>query len=105
MSEFKFIRWDKSAPPDEEETEANVRKEGYEPIRWTDPAGSNYPRHRHEVDELIWVLQGQILFNLSGQNYLMNPGDRMYLPKGISHSANVSDSSAALYFVGQKRGS
>lgn len=92
----------KSTDLSEQEIEALVRQEGYEGFLWNDPPGSKYPRHRHNVDELIWVISGQIWFKFGDEVISLIAGDRIYLPKKIAHEATASQSMGAKYFVGQK---
>ncbi len=99
----RLVPWNQdSAPPTEQEAEARLHAEGYESFRWHDVPGSTYPRHRHDCDECIWVLTGEITFSVNGQDYPLKPGDRIYLPSATPHTAKVPRSTAVTYLVGQK---
>lgn len=99
----QLVRWDKDQPPTEEEAEAKLHREGYDSFRWHDVPGSTYPRHRHDRDECVWVLSGQITFTVNGEPTNLGPGDRLYLPAGTPHTASVPSSGAVTYLVGQRR--
>lgn len=99
----QLVRWDKDQPPTEEEAEAKLHREGYDSFRWHDVPGSTYPRHRHDRDECVWVLSGQITFTVNGEPTNLGPGDRLYLPAGTPHTASVPCSGAVTYLVGQRR--
>lgn len=101
-SNFLYVPWEKSVPPTEEEAEAKLRQEGYEPFRWHDVPGSKYPRHRHGYDECLWVLAGKIVFTIDGKDYELKPGDKLYLPARVAHTAKVPDAEGVTYLVGQK---
>ncbi len=90
--------------PSEEEAEARLHREGYDSFRWYDVPGASYPKHRHEHDECIWVLKGEITFRIGEQDFTLKPGDRLYLPARLPHTAKVSPSAGVTYLVGQKRG-
>ncbi len=99
----RFIKWQKGAPPSENEAEALLREEGYQVFRWTDVPGSKYPKHQHAMEECIWILSGKIVFNIDGTDYSMEPGDRLYLPAKMPHTASVPEAHGTTYLVGQRR--
>lgn len=99
----RVVPWNKKALPSEQEAEALLHQQGYEPFCWNDFANASYPPHRHEHDECIFVLWGQMLFEIDGQRFQLNPGDRLYLPRHTLHSAIVSAEQPVTYLVGQKR--
>ncbi len=97
-----LVKWDGPTPPTEQEAEARLRQEGYECYRWYDVAGASYPKHRHGFDECLWVISGSISFVVDGQEYALSPGDRLYLPKRLAHTAQVPKVGGVTYLVGQK---
>jgi len=100
--QIKVIHLENDTPPTEEEAEARLRQEGYEPFRWTDVPGAQYPRHRHAYDECIWILKGEIVFNVEGKDYPLKAGDRIYLPERTPHTAIVPNIRMVTFLVGQK---
>jgi quercetin dioxygenase-like cupin family protein len=100
----KKVEWDKDGAPSEQEAEAKLHQEGYDSFRWLDVPGATYPRHRHDYDECLWILKGEITFNVDGTDYLLRPGDRLYLPAKTPHTARVPGTASVTYLVGQKRG-
>jgi quercetin dioxygenase-like cupin family protein len=92
-----------SPPPSEDEAQARLSREGYESFRWYDVPGASYPRHRHEVDECIWVTAGRICFTVGDEDHELGPGDRLYLPARTPHTARVLAPEGCTYLVGQKR--
>lgn len=100
----RLVKWENYALPTEQEAEARLHQEGFECFRWYDVAGSSYPRHRHDYDECIWVLSGEIIFVVDGQEFRVAPGDRLYLPQRTAHTANVPAQKSVTYLVGQKKG-
>jgi quercetin dioxygenase-like cupin family protein len=89
--------------PTEQEAEAILSRDGYQSFRWNDVSGSAYPRHRHDYDECIWVLKGEIQFTIDGEEFLLCAGDRLFLPGKTYHTALVTGKDTATYLVGQKR--
>jgi quercetin dioxygenase-like cupin family protein len=59
--------------------------------------GTTAPRHRHPGDEIVYVLQGTLEFQLDGRSPLtLKAGDVLFIPAGVAHSAkNVGTDEAA----------
>jgi quercetin dioxygenase-like cupin family protein len=64
---------------------------GYRTVRWTNEAGYAYPIHTHDFDKVILVLRGSITFRIPrvGEEFVLHVGDRMDIPAGYAHSAEV----------------
>lgn len=63
------------------------------------PVGAAVPRHTHPGEELIYVLEGTLEFQLEGQPPVtLKPGEVLFVPAGTVHTAKnvASGSSAAL---------
>jgi quercetin dioxygenase-like cupin family protein len=99
----EVVAWGRPGAPTEQEAEARLSQEGYESFVWNDLAGQTYPRHRHDVDECLWVLKGEMTFTVDGKDYVLKAGDRLYLPSGTPHTASVPSSTPVTYIVGQRR--
>ncbi len=89
-------------PPSQEEVEARLHQEGYESYKWYDVPGVNYPTHRHAKDECLWILKGELVVTIDGQEYRLQAGDRIYLLARTPHTATVPNKGAVTYVVGQK---
>lgn len=59
--------------------------------------GASFPRHSHPGEEIIYVLQGTLEYEVDGQSPVtLKAGDVLFVPKGMVHSArNVGDGNAA----------
>jgi quercetin dioxygenase-like cupin family protein len=101
--EFFLNRRDENTPsPSAEEVEAKLHLEGYESFQWYDVPGAKYPRHKHEYDECLWIIKGELLITFENQSLTLKNGDRIYLPAQIPHQLKVSAQASATYVVGQK---
>lgn len=103
MTGVKIVKWDKTEPPSEQEAEARLHQEGYDSFCWNDVPGAYYPRHRHNHDECLWIIKGEITFSIDGKEYPLKAGDRLYLPCKTPHTAQVPNQQSVTYLVGQKR--
>lgn len=100
--EIKIIHWHNKFDPDEAVLRKELEKEGYSVFKWADSAGTCYPRHHHDYDESIWILEGEVEFEIDGDKFLLRGGDRLCLPSGVTHTTIVSDSQKCFYLIGQK---
>ena len=62
------------------------------------PPMSGPPRHVHtREDELFYVLEGEIVFELDGERHIVRAGDTVYLRRGVVHAyQNFTKSDARL---------
>src|SRR6476661_1815153 len=54
------------------------------------------PRHTHPGEEIIYVLEGTLEYQIDGKPVTVKPGDVLFVPAGIVHSAkNVGTGNGA----------
>ena len=60
-------------------------------------AGITFPRHSHPGEEIIYVLEGLLEYQLDGKPPIRaKAGDVLFIPAGVIHSAkNIGNSMAA----------
>lgn len=64
------------------------------------PHGTVSPRHMHSrEDELIYVLEGHVTFELNGQRIDGPSGSSLFLPRGSEHTVIVRSSRARLLLL------
>lgn len=85
---------------DRERAEEILRKEGYSTYLWSDPAGTYYPIHTHADYEVRWVLEGEVVIGVEGNEYLLRPGDRIELEPQTPHWAKTQK--GVVYLCGSK---
>lgn len=59
--------------------------------------GASFPRHRHPGEEIIYVLEGTIEYDVDGKPPVtLKTGDVLFVPYGVVHAAkNVGSTPAA----------
>ena len=59
--------------------------------------GVAFPRHRHPGEEIIYVLEGSLVYEVEGKPPVtLKAGDVLFIPAGTIHAAkNVTSSNAA----------
>ena len=95
------IRWDSPGAPDEETLRRQLLDEGFEVFRWRDEAGADYAPHAHAHDESLWVVEGALHFGAGGHDLVLQPGDRLMLPRGTIHTARAG-AAGATYLIGER---
>lgn len=70
---------------------ARHANEGLDAQGWSNGPGDRYDAHSHGYDKVIVVANGSIVFELpgSGQRIELATGDRLELPAGTIHRADV----------------
>ena len=65
--------------------------EGLDPGAWSNGPFDRYSAHDHGYDKVIVVVAGSIDFGLPGRGETvhLDVGDRLELPSGTAHDANV----------------
>jgi len=54
------------------------------------------PRHTHPGEEIIYVLEGTLEYEIGGKRVTANRGDALFVPAGVVHSArNIGRGNAA----------
>jgi quercetin dioxygenase-like cupin family protein len=49
--------------------------------------GSSFPRHKHPGEEIIYVTQGTLEYEVAGKWLTVNAGEVLYVPDGVVHAA------------------
>jgi quercetin dioxygenase-like cupin family protein len=89
--ELSVTRWNQPNLPTEKELLETYRQEGLAPYSWSNAPGDNYAPHSHSYDKVIYVVRGSITWRLPerGEQITTNTGDRIDLPHGTIHAAEV----------------
>ncbi len=95
---MKVKRWKKNqGDPDLDVIRGMVAEEGLRHYTWSDAPGKFYPEHAHEEDELRWIVQGSLTVGVAGKEVKLKAGDRIELPAGTAHWAQVSEDGPIIY--------
>ena len=58
--------------------------------------GSSFPKHKHPGEEIIYVLEGTLEYEVAGKAVTLKAGDVLFVPYGVVHSArNIGSTPAA----------
>jgi quercetin dioxygenase-like cupin family protein len=68
-----------------------LRNEASDCYSWSNGPGDSYAPHSHGYEKVLYCVNGSITFVLepTGKRFELNAGDRMVLPAGTMHAAEV----------------
>jgi quercetin dioxygenase-like cupin family protein len=74
-----------------DELMTRLRGEATECYSWSNGPGDRYAPHSHRYEKVLYCVNGSIAFILEreGRRLELTAGDRMVLPSGTVHSAEV----------------
>lgn len=83
--------WPEAAAPAETRLRQILADEGLDYYRWSNGPYDIYAPHVHSYDKVIYCVRGSITFQLieAGTWFKLLPGDRLDLPAGVFHAAEV----------------
>jgi quercetin dioxygenase-like cupin family protein len=56
---------------------------------WSNGPGDSYAPHSHSYEKVLYCVRGSITFHVEQGDLKLGAGDRMVLPAGTVHSADV----------------
>lgn len=90
MVEVRIERWQgEDGPLTEKRLMAAIEREGYEVSLYAYREGTVFPEHEHAQDKCDAVLEGVLRVLVGDAAYDLKAGDRLYLPAGTRHRAEV----------------
>ncbi len=72
-----------------EAARAQLSALGLEATAWSNGPGAVYGAHDHPRDKILFCLAGSITFHTAAGDHALRPGDRLDLPAGTVHTAEV----------------
>jgi quercetin dioxygenase-like cupin family protein len=58
-------------------------------FNWITPGPQTPPPHSHPFDQLSFVVQGSMEFDIDGERFLVGPGEALAIPAGAPHTART----------------
>jgi quercetin dioxygenase-like cupin family protein len=90
MADVRLEHWDAAdGPLTERRMMRLLEREGYEVAAYAYREGTVFSEHKHAQEKCDAVLEGVLRITAGGVSYDLKPGDRIYLPAGTRHSAEV----------------
>ncbi len=80
-----ITRWQAPITPNKYQVQMILEAEGLEPYEEIYEPQAKVSEHRHPFCEVRVILAGEMLFNISGNQFLLRPGDRVEIPGNTKH--------------------
>ncbi|MDH5193028.1 MAG: cupin domain-containing protein [Nitrospira sp.] len=82
-----------AAPLNRDQVAQNWHQRGYSCDVFTDPPGREWNDFVHTTNELVTAMDGTLRLMIGGEEIIAEPGDEVFIQKGVRHSVkNVSPS-------------
>ena len=86
----RLVSWEEEdGPLTEKRLMGVLEREGYEVAVYAYRQGTAFPEHEHAQGKCDAVVEGFLRIAVGETVYDLKPGDRLYLPAGTRHSAEV----------------
>jgi len=80
-----ITRWQAPIQPTHKQATQLFELEGLEPFIERFHAGEKIPEHRHPFSEVRFIIEGELLLEVAGNQTLLRPGDRIEIPSNTRH--------------------
>lgn len=81
-----ITRWQAPIIPSKEQVQMILESEGLEPYEEIYEPQTKIPDHRHPFAEVRVIVAGEMLFNISGNQFVLRAGDRVEIPANTRHT-------------------
>jgi mannose-6-phosphate isomerase-like protein (cupin superfamily) len=81
-----------------------LKARGYDVNCYIYPPGTFFPHHQHTVDKIDGVISGRFKMSMQGQSFILEAGDCLQIPKGVTHCAEVMGDQPVISIDAVKKG-
>ena len=86
--------------PTQSEIARDWQARGFSCGLWVDPPNQRWEDYRHEVDELVYILEGTLELEVSGEKKVLKAGDEAFIPARALHSVRNVGGGKAKWLYG-----
>lgn len=100
---YRIQRWREPYAPNPAMLRRILEQEGYRVFQWCDRPDTAYGSHKHGEDQAHWIVSGKLELTIKGSGtFVLEAGDRDFLPAETYHTARVVSREAVVYLIGEK---
>ena len=100
---YRVEKWSGNYTPDAATLRGLLIAEGFAVHSWSDPPGVSYGSHRHDTDQSHWIISGSLeLVVDDAGSFVLNAGDRDFMPAYTYHTARVLGDEPVSYLIGER---
>lgn len=78
-------------------------EDGCQMAFWTCNSDRTSNEHKHEFDEYMVCVCGQYTVTMNRQEFILNPGDELFIPKGTMQGGSCIAGTRTIHAFGGKR--
>ncbi len=97
-----ITRWQAPMTPSRELALMILESEGLEPYEEIYKPQGKVQEHRHPFCEVRMIIEGEMMFNIQGNQFLLRAGDRVEIPANTKHSHVAQGSGDCLCICGSR---
>jgi len=97
-----ITRWLAPLSPNQENAQKLLKSEGLDPFIENYTPQQKVAEHKHPFCEVRMVIEGELLFNVSGNQFLLRSGDKVEIPANTRHAHIAQGSTPCLCVCAQK---
>lgn len=99
---YRVEKWKQVHAPNGAMLRLEMERSGYRVFQWSDNPGQVYGLHKHGESQSHWIISGKLEISVERVGtFLLEAGDRDFMPAETYHSARVIGDEAVLYLVGE----
>lgn len=97
-----ITRWQAPLTPNKTQATLILESEGLEPYEEVYAPQMKVLEHRHPFCEVRLIIEGELLFNISGNQFVLRRGDRVEVPANTKHSHTAQGPSPCVCICAQR---
>lgn len=102
-SHYRIERWRQAFAPNPAMLRRTLESEGYTVFQWCDQPNAVYGLHKHGEDQSHWIVSGKLELAIEAVGtFVLEAGDRDFMPAHTYHTARVVSEEAVVYLIGEK---
>lgn len=95
---MKITRWTAEIPVNKDIIIKLFEAEGLEPRPFQIKSGARLANQRTHLTEVIQIAEGELIFNLSGTQFVLRAGDKLEMPANTAYSfSNIKNEESIMY--------
>lgn len=100
---YRIERWQQPFTPNPAMLRRTLELEGYAVFQWCDQPNAAYGLHKHGEDQSHWIVSGRLELTIEAVGtFVLEAGDRDFMPADTYHTARVVSEEAVVYLIGEK---
>lgn len=98
---YRIEKWEERNAPNAAMLRLRLEEAGYRVLQWCDQPGSFYGMHKHSEAQSHWIVSGILEVTVQSRRYVLQAGDRDFMPAETYHTAKVIGEEPVVYLVGE----